>query len=384
MAPASSERGGACARSLPMKRVLMVTDGLDNGGAERQMTLLARNLPAGYEVEVFSLRDGPYAAVLRSAGIPLRISARAWRYDISPAFGLWREIARWRPDIVHSWGWMSDSAAAVACAVLRVARVNGTIRNARLPERWAGITRFLAAHADAVIANSQAGLDAYELSIPTAFVVHNGFEAGRAALGRRAMAPEPRAIPEIVMAARMVPEKDFDTLLDAAELLRRSGARARFTLMGTGADRERLEDRGRALAEAGTGVTVTDCGLEVMPVLAAADIGVLLTDPRHHAEGLSNSIMEYMACGLPVVCTDSGGNREIVVDGETGTVVPPCDPPAVADALRRLLDEPETARRFGEAGKRRIDTAFSTKVMVDKTISVYESVLRAGQRSASR
>ena len=214
--------------------------------------------------------------------------------------------------------------------------------------------------------------------------MHNGFEDGRAALGRRAPASAASAIPEIVMAARMVPEKDFDTLLDAAELLHRRGARARFTLMGTGSDRERLEARGRAVAQAGVAVTVMDCGLEVMPVLATADIGVLLTDPRHHAEGLSNSIMEYMASGLPVVCTDSGGNREIVVDGETGTVVPPCDPTAVADALGRLIDEPDTARRFGEAGKRRIDTVFSTCVMVERTVRVYESVLRGGRGSASR
>jgi glycosyltransferase involved in cell wall biosynthesis len=121
-----------------------------------------------------------------------------------------------------------------------------------------------------------------------------------------------------------------------------------------------------------------DCSLEVVPILAAADIGVLLTDSRYHAEGLPNSIMEYMACGLPVVCTDSGGNREIVLDGYTGLLVPSRDPAAVVDALRLLLEDPQKARLFGETGRERVRQEFSTEAMVEKTMTVYESVLRDG------
>jgi glycosyltransferase involved in cell wall biosynthesis len=215
------------------------------------------------------------------------------------------------------------------------------------------------------------------------FVVHNGFEATRALRGPVRAGRTAGETAEIVMAARMVPEKDFATLLEAGEILYRSGRSVRITLMGSGPDREPLAAQWRDAVEAGR-VRFLDCGLDVMPVLATADIGVLLTDPLHHAEGLSNSIMEYMASGLPVVCTESGGNREVVLEGRTGFIVPPHDARAVADALARLVDDPGSARRFGEAGSERIRDEFSTRVMVERTVAVYETVIGDRPKARSR
>jgi glycosyltransferase involved in cell wall biosynthesis len=359
-----------------MTRVLIVCDSLDNGGAERQMTLLATNLPDDFAVRVFSLGNGAYAEVLRGAGVDLQVAPRRWRYDVSPALRMWREIRAWRPDVVHAWGWMAAAAAMAACKPLRIPLVDGTVRTGRPTGRWAGLNRFLTLRADASIANSRAGAVAHGLTGPRAFVVHNGFETDRVPDVHRP--PRDAGAPaEVVMAARMVPAKDFDTLIAAAEILQGRGCRFRFTLVGDGPERDRLAARSLTLAEAGC-LRFLECGLDVMPVLAAADIGVLLTDDRHAVEGLSNSIMEYMACGLPVVCTDTGGNPEIVEDGGTGVLVPPRDPTAAADALARLIDDPDTARRFGEAGRERVATEFSTRAMVDGTVRVYRSVIREG------
>jgi glycosyltransferase involved in cell wall biosynthesis len=353
-----------------------VCDDLCNGGAQRQMTLLARSLPDDFRVRVFSLGGGPYAEVLSGAGVETRIERRRSRYDISPALCLRQEMIQWRPDVVHSWGWMSSAAALVMCRLFGVPLVDGTIRTGRPPERWTRLKRFLVSRADAIIANSEAGLTAHDVRRPGTFVVYNGFEAGRVpGEGHESARPAGR-VADVVMAARMVPGKDFDTLIDVAELLQREGRAIRFTLMGGGPDGERLNARSRALQDVGL-VRILDLGpSEVMPVLAAASIGVLLTDTRYVAEGLSNAIMEYMACGLPVVCTNEGGNREIVSDGCTGLLVPPRDVPAVVDALHLLLDEPDTAHRLGTAGRERIRAEFSVEAMVENTIAVYESVIR--------
>ena len=364
-----------------MTRVLIGCDTLGNGGAQRQLTLLARSLPDGYEARVFSLDDGPYADVLRASGVELQVARRRSRYDISAIFHLSREINVWQPDVVHSWGWMSSAASIVTCKLRGIPLIDGTIRRGRPPERWARVNRFLISRADAVIANSEAGAASYGELKPRVFVVHNGFDDARVPPEADMPTRAQGAIVEAVMAARMAPEKDFDTLIDAVETMRQAQRPIRFTLMGSGTDRERLITRCAELIEAGT-VRIMDGGLEVMPVLAAADIGVLLTDPRYHAEGLSNSIMEYMACGLPVVCTDSGGNREVVSDGDTGLLVPPRDSGAVVDALCRLLDDPVEARRFGEAGRERIRTEFSTQGMVANTVAVYESVIGRGSGPA--
>ena len=357
-----------------MRRVLVVCDGLPNGGAERQMALLVRSLPDGYQVRVFSLGDGPYAEVLRESGAVLRVDPRRWRFDVSPALRLWREMFQWRPDVVHSWGWMSSATCIVACRLLGIPLIDGTITSGRPPVRWTRANRVLVSRADAVISISHAGLDAYGLQRRGAFVVHGGFDVARVPQGCFRPVRAPGAMAEVIMVARMFREKDFDVLIDAAEAMHREGRRIRFTLMGWGPERERLTARCRELADAGV-VRIMDSGLDVMPLLVTADIGVLLTDSRYAEEGLSNSIMEYMACGLPVVCTDSGGNREIVEDGSSGLLVPPRDSAAVVDALGLLLKEPGLARQLGEAGRERLRTEFSVEAMVEKTIAVYESVI---------
>jgi glycosyltransferase involved in cell wall biosynthesis len=99
-------------------------------------------------------------------------------------------------------------------------------------------------------------------------------------------------------------------------------------------------------------------------------------------EGTSNSILEAMACARPVVATDVGGNREIVQHGVTGLIVPPRNPEALAAALRTLLDDPNRARRMGEAGAVLARSLYSRERMVEATVRVYESqLIRAAPRS---
>src|SRR5262249_21219906 len=95
-----------------------------------------------------------------------------------------------------------------------------------------------------------------------------------------------------------------------------------------------------------------------------------------YGEGTSNSILEAMAHGLPVVATDVGGNREVVIDGETGSVVPRRSAYCLAQAVLTLLLDAELRRRMGKEGLRRVRTVFSLESMVTATEQVYESALR--------
>jgi glycosyltransferase involved in cell wall biosynthesis len=100
-----------------------------------------------------------------------------------------------------------------------------------------------------------------------------------------------------------------------------------------------------------------------------------MTNPAHGAEGVSNAIMEYMACGLPVVCSESGGNRELVLDPQTGFVIPPADPGAHASRLVYLRDDSAAARKMGMAGRERLCSAFSVESMVGETLKVYAEAM---------
>lgn len=356
------------------RRVLYVNDNLGLGGAERQLALLLKGLPAGCDARVWSLQGGAYAAVLEGMGVPTSVRARRGRLDPRPALSVWCDVARWRPDVVHSFGWMASAAVVPACRAFRIPLVDGSIRAGALPRRRMIASRLTMRFASRVIANSEAGLRAWCVDSDRGRVVHNGFDPDR--LEGLPTGPGEGGLFVVVMTGRMVPGKDYRTFVEAArELAEGPGCVWRFLAVGDGPERRGVVEEAGALVEQGT-VSFVSAESEVMPRIATAHVGVLLNDPTFHAEGCSNAIMEYMACGLPVICTDAGGNRELVVDGETGFLIPGGDRSALVDRLRRLRDDPETAARLGAAGQERIMREFTVRRMVQGVLDVYEEVLR--------
>jgi glycosyltransferase involved in cell wall biosynthesis len=105
---------------------------------------------------------------------------------------------------------------------------------------------------------------------------------------------------------------------------------------------------------------------------AASDVFVL---PSTKREGLARSLIEAMAYGVAPIATDCGGNTELVVDGQTGLVVPVRDPGALAAALRRLHDDPALRRRFGAAARERIRVHFRIEDTIEKTHALYRSLV---------
>jgi glycosyltransferase involved in cell wall biosynthesis len=93
------------------------------------------------------------------------------------------------------------------------------------------------------------------------------------------------------------------------------------------------------------------------------------------AEGISNTILEAMASGLPVVATRVGGNAELVTDGMTGMLVPPDSPTRIAEAIASYYADPEMAARHGSAARKGIETGFSMKAMTEGYLQVYDKVL---------
>jgi len=116
---------------------------------------------------------------------------------------------------------------------------------------------------------------------------------------------------------------------------------------------------------------------EPLQLVRYADAGVLMTNPAFRDEGLSNSIMEYMALGLPVICGDGGGNSELVIDGATGFIIPPADVAALVDKLAFMKASRKAAQEMGRAGRARIAESFSVDRMVRRMLYVYEEAMAA-------
>jgi glycosyltransferase involved in cell wall biosynthesis len=276
------------------QRVLIVTDSLNNGGMERQLALLAKSLPDTWAVHVVALSDGVFAGVLREAGIDLTVLPRAFRLDVRPAFPLGKLIRSWRPTVVHTYGWISTAAALPACRFAGIPLVDASIQDGAVPVRRGHAMRMTTSLADVVIANSQAGLDAFGIDEKRGRVVRNGFDPDRWELCT-CEDRQTAASTTVAMAARMHRHKDYKTLLDAARELDRTEAGAwRFLAIGSGEDRGDLLSDYADLVKT-SAVAFPEAGHEVLKLVACSDIGVLLTNAAFHAEGIPNSIMEYMA-----------------------------------------------------------------------------------------
>ena len=189
--------------------------------------------------------------------------------------------------------------------------------------------------------------------------------------------PEPSGPVRVVLAARMIREKGVADFVAAARALR---GRAQFLLAGApdaGNPDSHTEAELRGWAEEGI-VTWLGPVADMPALLAGAHIFCL---PSTYREGLPKAVLEAMAAGRPVAATDIPGCREAVVDGETGFLIPPRDPLALAAALARLIDDPALRARLGAAGRRRVEENYSDARICAATLKVYETLVPA--RSAA-
>lgn len=365
------------------RRVLLLTAALGGGGLERQLTLLATHLPGRWRPLVWSLEGGMFADILRQADVRLRVVRRRSRFDPLPLVGLAHLIITTRPDVVHYWHWLPGAVAAPVCRLLRIPSVDGTIRLGRPNSEFGRPRRSLMSLANVVVANSQVGLDAWRISPARGRVVYNGLDPVRlegslgAPTGRGKESDVANRPFTVVMAARMHVHKDYGSVISAARLLvSRSGRPIwRFILVGDGPLRHELEAQAADLVAAGV-MEFANPGVEVLPLVATADVGVLMTNDATHAEGCSNSLMEYMASGLAVVCSDSGGNRELVSHGLNGYLVRPGDVADLARRLEQLRVDPLARERMGRAGAVRVLGAFSLERMVEAYVAIYDDCVK--------
>jgi glycosyltransferase involved in cell wall biosynthesis len=187
---------------------------------------------------------------------------------------------------------------------------------------------------------------------------------------RRALGLPPQA-PVILTVARFAPQKGHQVLLEAIPTVLAHQPAAQFLWVGDGPLLPALRARAKSL---GVGNHLHFLGRrdDVPELLGAADLFVLPS----RFEGLPLAVLEAMAAGLPVVGTQVCGTQEAVADGRTGQLVPPDDPPALANAITALLSQPALAARFGAAGQQRFARLFGAGRMAQETADLYGELLR--------
>jgi glycosyltransferase involved in cell wall biosynthesis len=205
-------------------------------------------------------------------------------------------------------------------------------------------------------------------------VVPNGLSCDDSALAPpaaiRAEFGIPADAPLIVCVARLEPEKDIATLLAAMPSVLKSQPDARAVIVGDGSQRPALAQDVERL-QISHAVQLAGFREDALAVIRAGDLFVLPSV----AEPFGLVLLEAMALAKPVVAIHAGGPREIVVEGETGLLVPPASPDAMAAAITQLIQGPSQRRRLGDNGRRRYQALYSVERMAAATAAVYRKAL---------
>ncbi len=185
--------------------------------------------------------------------------------------------------------------------------------------------------------------------------------------------------PTVGLVANLRGSKGHRFFLEAAREIRRDVANARFLIVGDGVAFADTERRVRELGLEDA-VVMTGFRRDVPEIMAALDVLVL---PSIKSEASSQVIPQALAVGTPVVATTVGGSPELIRDGETGYLVPPANPRALADAVLALLREPRRAEAMAERGGAMVRARYTIDAAMERTVAVYDELLTAGRPRAA-
>lgn len=370
-------------------KVAHVVLSLNVGGLERVvLRLLDRMARDRFAPVVCALQEpGALAEELARLGVPLVVLSRKPGLDPGLPLRLSAWLRREGIGLVHTHNPGPHLYGALAAALARAAALPGGGgprvihtkhgRNYPKQKRKVLVNRLAAALTDRVVAVSDdaraVALEVEHVDPAKVVTILNGvdtdvFRPGDA-VAARARLGVPATGYHVGCVARLSPEKDHATLLDAFARLRAARPDAHLTLIGDGPRRPALEAQAARLGLGGA-VTFTGTRGDVAELLPAFDVFALAS----LTEGISLTLIEAAAAGLPIVATRVGGNPEIVVDGETGMLVPPGAPETLAGALEAVAVRNDRAE-MGLRGRARVMERFGIDRMARAYEDLYDEVL---------
>lgn len=372
------------------KRALQFIGSFNQGGSERQAVALTRLLKQERSFDVF-LATLSGEGVLRNDAVKLDLPPiHEFPLDSFFSPGFVRQAVRCsrylrenKIDIVHTHDFYTNvfgmTSAKLAGTQAKVASKRETL-GMRTPNQ-VRVEKLAFGIANAIVVNSQA-VKEYLLDIGVSddkiSLIYNGLDLGRFAAERcepngfrrqHSIKPNEKVVTLVANLRHDV--KNVPMLLRAAKAVSDSFPEAVLVIAGEGELETSLKEMAASFGIADRVRFIGRCS-DVPSLLAASDICVLTST----AEGFSNSILEYMAAGKPVVATNVGGANEAIYDGETGFLVRSDDDADMAARLLLLLNDDRLATEFGRAGLESVRTRFSEASQLEATLALYHSLLK--------
>ncbi|UCC72979.1 MAG: glycosyltransferase [Gemmatimonadota bacterium] len=370
-----------------LTRIVYVVDNISFRGGERTFLQLASGLPRSrYEVTVACSPGGVLVERLHDLGVPVIAAEMRRRHRLDTVLALAREFRRRRPHIVHTQG-RGDPFGRVASRLARVPAVVST--SAAIAARYTAtepwrkaLYRLIDFTTDRLVdryivvdrRSVEVLVDRHGIPASRVVVIPNGIElerfdpahAVRGAWRKRLRVSEGAFL--IGGLGRLTWEKGFADLIRAFASIESSDIW--LVIAGDGPEWEELRALARAL-DVSSRVLLPGFVEDVPGLLADLDLFVLSS----HQEGHPLAVLEAMAMGLPVVATDIAGVGETITDGVDGTLVPPGDVAALAEAIKAVGRDPEAASRMGRHARKKVAREYTAERMVRRTAVLYEGLL---------
>lgn len=360
-------------------RILFFVESLVSGGKERRLIELMRALKLRKDIHfelVLMSKEVHYKEVF-NLGVEIHFIIRKTKKDVGAFYRFYKLCRKNKPDIIHCWDSMTAIYSVPACLLLGIKLVNGMVINTPVKQNilnkyWLR-AKITFPFSDVVVGNSLAGLKAYRAPVKKSTVIYNGFNFDRVGqlADKESLKSQLNIGSQTVvgMVAAFSESKDYKTYYTAAKSLLDKRSDIIFLAIGPDTDspdsKMLIDNHYSSYFRLLGSISGVESYINIM------DIGVLAT----FTEGVSNSILEYMAFEKPVIATEGGGTNEILVDGVTGYLINPSDPEDLARRMQELLDDVGLRSQMGSAGNKRINDNFSIDRMFRNYIDLYGLIL---------
>lgn len=360
-------------------KVFFFIDAFNAGGKERRLVELIKGLKFRPEIrfELVVMSDKIHYQEILGLDVKIHYIVRKSKKDLSVFRKVYKLCKNEKPDCVHCWDSMTSIYVIPSVRMLHIKYINGMVVDAPTRQNIFNKNWFRARlafpHSHLIIGNSKAGLKAYKAPQNKSVCIHNGFNFSRVNVIRNAedVKKELQINSKYIvgMVASFSIFKDYKTYFKAAQQILEKRNDITFLAIGEGTDSEeaysliekKYIDHFRLLGKRS--------GIE--SYINIMTIGVLAT----FTEGISNSILEYMALAKPVIATDGGGTNELLVDGQTGFLVQSQDPMDIVQKIEIIIDNQTLALEMGRAGLARVKEKFSIDKMVEAYVSNYHTLV---------
>jgi len=358
-----------------MIKILFLISNLSVGGQERQLIELLKGLTVNknIECELVIMANTIHYKDFYDLEIPVNYIIRRHRKDITIFFKLFKLCKRIKPDILHSWGPTPASYAFLIAKILKIKFVNSFIRNSFKPKifdnNWFR-SKLTFPFSDVIISNSKAGLKSYGLkNNKKGIVIYNGFDLNRIEhledkeIIKNSFSIKTKYV--IGMVATFSDKKDYKTFIKAADYVLQKRDDVTFVAVGNGQNLISMKTKIN-----NSNFIFLGNQTNIESIVNIFDIGILTT----YTEGISNSIMEYMAFGKSIIATDGGGTKEIVKDGVNGYLIEQKNEDQLSNKIIYLLDHIDVSKKMGDVGKNNIIEEFSLRKMVNRYVELFKKI----------